>query len=332
MTMLDEPAVVMPSDVTEPAAHPERGHLTRTTALTGAAAALFLLPHAPGAVGRFTRGVSFDFLGLLLESLPFLLAGAALGALVERRVLHRLLPAARRNPHLAVLLAPFVGAALPLCDCGIVPLARRLRGAGGAALNAFIAGAPLTNPIVVISTVLAFPGQPVLVMGRFACGIAVAFLVALLALKPAGNRPTDPPPASSSEPARESLRTHVAGELGSSLPILILGCLAAAVLKTALPSGAFALLADQPLLAAAAMMLLAFAMSLCSQADAFVAAALPVGTLPRLAFLVLGPQLDIKTALLYGRSFGRRWLYSYAAVVVPGVLVATVLWTSWFPA
>ena len=48
-----------------------------------------------------------------------------------------------------------------------------------------------------------------------------------------------------------------------------------------------------------------------------------------LAFLVLGPQLDIKTALLYGRSFGRRWVLSYASVVVPGVLLTTVLWTSW---
>jgi uncharacterized membrane protein YraQ (UPF0718 family) len=234
------------------------------------------------------------------------------------------LVAARRHPVLSVVLAPFVGTALPLCDCGIVPVARRLRGAGGAALNAFVAGAPLTNPIVVISTVLAFPGQPGMVVGRFACGITVAFAVAALARTPdAALRPD------AHTHAGDGLRGHVATELAKSLPTLVIGCLVAAVLKAAIPVSALQALVDEPLLAAVAFMLLAFVMSLCSQADAFVAAALPIGTLPRLAFLVLGPQLDIKTALLYGRSFGRRWVVSYAAVVVPGVLLCTVLWTSW---
>jgi uncharacterized membrane protein YraQ (UPF0718 family) len=286
--------------------------------------ALAVAPRMSGPVGDFARRVSFDFLGLVLESLPFLLVGAVLAAVAERRMLARLLPAARRHPVLAVALAPLIGTALPLCDCGIVPVARRLRGAGNAALNAFVAGAPLTNPIVIVSTVLAFPGQPGMVLGRFACGLAVAFAVAALARAPQATKAVD---AHSHEGA--GVRGHVATELSKSLPTLVIGCLVAAALKAAIPMSALQAFVDEPLLAAVAFMALAFVMSLCSQADAFVAAALPIGTLPRLAFLVLGPQLDIKTALLYGRSFGRRWVVSYAAVVVPGVLMTTVLWTSW---
>ena len=328
MTVLGERPVLPDTSDAVPADDPT---LPRATSvLVGVLAiALAVLPRAGGTAGRFSRAVGFDFLGLLLESLPFLLAGAALGALVERRLLHRLLPAARRNPRLAVVLAPLVGSALPLCDCGIVPVARRLRGAGGAALNAFVAGAPLTNPIVVVSTVLAFPGRPGFVAGRFACGIVVALLVALLVLRPGGAGDVGEQHEAHDD---DRVRSHLAAELAGSLPVLVLGCLTAAVLKTLLPADGLAVLARQPLLGAAALMLLAFAMSLCSQADAFVAAALPVGPLPRLAFLVLGPQLDVKTALLYSRSFGRRWLTSYAAVVVPAVLVTTLLWTSWGPA
>jgi uncharacterized membrane protein YraQ (UPF0718 family) len=295
-----------------------------TLLAAGGLVVLAVAPRLSGGAGDFARQAAFDFLGLALESLPFQLVGALLGAVVERRMLARVLAGAQRRPFLAILLAPFVGTALPLCDCGIVPIARRLRGAGSAALNAFVAGAPLTNPIVVVSTVLAFPGQPGMVVGRFACGIAVAFAVAALAIAPRAAAPTDPHAHVAGGP-----RGHVAAELTKSLPTLVIGCLVAAVLKAALPTGALQALADQPLLAAVAFMALAFAMSLCSQADAFVAAALPIGTLPRLAFLVLGPQLDIKTALLYGRSFGRRWVLSYASVVVPGVLLTTVLWTSW---
>jgi uncharacterized membrane protein YraQ (UPF0718 family) len=117
----------------------------------------------------------------------------------------------------------------------------------------------------------------------------------------------------------------VSAELRRTGPILVAGAAAAAAVKAVVPISALTSVTSQPLLGAIALMALAFVMSLCSQADAFVAAALPVGALPRLAFLVLGPILDLRLAVLYRHAFGGRWLAGYAAVVVPTALVAVTV-------
>ena len=103
-------------------------------------------------------------------------------------------------------------------------------------------------------------------------------------------------------------------------------------MKGFVPGSFFSALGAQPLLAAIVLMALAFLLSICSSADAFVAASLPLGALPRLVFLVLGPMFDLRLAALYRREFGSRWLRSYAAVVVPSVLVLAIAWTTWGPA
>jgi uncharacterized membrane protein YraQ (UPF0718 family) len=271
-------------------------------------------------------GAALTFVSLVAESLPFLLVGALISTLLSGRWATRVLVGAGRHPRLAAALAPLAGAALPLCDCGLLPIARRLRGSiGGRTVGSFLAGAPLTNPIVVVTTFLAFPGQPGMVLARVLCGVAIAMAVAGLL--------TSPPSACTTEhdhdydhhddePARTPLAA-VAGELRRTGPMLVAGAAAAAVIKAVIPVSALTSVTSQPLLGALALMAVAFVMSLCSQADAFVAAALPVGGLPRLAFLVLGPVLDLRLAVLYRHAFGGRWLVGYAAVVVPTALVAT---------
>jgi uncharacterized protein len=80
------------------------------------------------------------------------------------------------------------------------------------------------------------------------------------------------------------------------------------------------------LLGAGLLMTLAFILSLCSEADAFVAVSFiqfPLG--PQLAFLVFGPILDIKLALLYGATFGRAFVVRLLVVTVPLVLVGAML-------
>ena len=187
---------------------------------------------------------------------------------------------------------------------------------------------------MIVSTLLAFPGNVAMVLGRVVVGVGVAMLAASLA-----------PPQAAREVAVPAGVSMAAGErhdeagfldrLGSEVtavgPTLVLGALAAGLIKGLVPIGALATVSAQPLLAAGAMMLLAFLMSICSQADAFVAASLPVGNLPRLAFLALGPMLDLRLSALYRREFGSRWLAGYAAVVVPAVLVLSTAWATWGP-
>jgi len=76
-------------------------------------------------------------------------------------------------------------------------------------------------------------------------------------------------------------------------------------------------------------MAFAFVLSLCSEADAFVAVSFTVFPLgAQLAFLVFGPVLDAKLALLYGSTFGRGFVLRLAAVTAPVVLVGSL----WFGA
>ena len=70
---------------------------------------------------------STRFLGIFIEAAPFLLLGTAVSGLLEvfvsREDVTRWLP---RNPILATIAGAFMGFAFPVCECGVVPVTRRL--------------------------------------------------------------------------------------------------------------------------------------------------------------------------------------------------------------
>jgi uncharacterized membrane protein YraQ (UPF0718 family) len=84
--------------------------------------------------------------------------------------------------------------------------------------------------------------------------------------------------------------------------------------------------ANDPILGALALMALAFALSLCSEADAFVAVSFTSFSLgSQLAFLVLGPVLDTKLAVLYGATFRRQFALRVLAVAGPVALAGALV-------
>ena len=128
------------------------------------------------------------FQGLLIEALPFLLLGVTIAGLarwlVPQSTWVRRLP---RHPLLAPLVGALLGFALPACECGNVPVARRLL-ASGAPLGTgfgFLFAAPVLNPIVLASTWAAFPDKTWLLWARPAGAFLIALsLSALLGLLP----------------------------------------------------------------------------------------------------------------------------------------------------
>ena len=101
------------------------------------------------------------FVSIILEALPFIVFGCILsGALEEllpQRFIQRMLP---KNRFLAIVCSSFMGFLLPMCECGIVPVMRRLLAKGMPASCAvtYMLSAPVINPIVLWSTMLAFSG------------------------------------------------------------------------------------------------------------------------------------------------------------------------------
>jgi uncharacterized protein len=261
------------------------------------------------------------FVAITIQAMPFLVLGVAISAVVAAFVpsglLPRLLP---RRPALAVPAAAAAGAALPGCECGSVPVARRLvaRGAPGPAAMAFLLSAPAINPVVLVATAVAFPGRPEVVLARFLASLIAAVVVGLVwarrgddLLERARRRFTDdgPPVAVLTRTAQHDL-LHAGG-------FLIVGAATAATLQTVVPRSALDAVADSGPLALLALAGLAVVMAICSEADAFVAASLTEFSLTaRLAFMVVGPMVDVKLVALQAGTFGRRFALRFAPLTL----------------
>ena len=273
------------------------------------------------------------FCGVFLQAVPFLVLGVLISGLVATFVspdrLTRWLP---RRPVGAVLTAGVAGAALPGCECASVPVARRLFGEGsaGAAALTFMLSSPAINPVVLVATAVAFPGQPAMVLARAVASLASAVVVGVLWSR-WGRLSWITRALPRSEHSGES-RWTVFSEAArhdflQAASYLVIGAAAAAALRVVVPPWVFEHVAGHLLIGVVTMALLAFVLALCSEADAFVAASLTmVPLLPRLVFLVVGPAVDVKLVALQAGLFGRAFALRFAPLtLVVTTVVATIV-------
>lgn len=250
-----------------------------------------------------------------------------IAATVTPQKLARLLP---RRPTAAILTAGVGAAALPGCECGSVPIARRLFGDGtvGAAALTFMLAAPAINPVVLVATAVAFPGEPLPVLARCVASLLTAVVMGLLWTrfgKPEWITRVLPTSAPASD-SRWTVFTEAARhDFLQAASFLVLGAAAAAVLHVVVPGWVYEHLAGQLVLGIVVMAVLAVVLSLCSEADAFVAASLSMlPLLPRLVFLVVGPAVDVKLFAMQAGMFGRAFAIRFAPLsFVVAVLAGT---------
>ncbi len=267
------------------------------------------------------------FLGIFIEAAPFLLLGTLVSGLldvfVSRDDIARLTP---RSPVLATIAGAFMGFAFPVCECGVVPVVRRLFGKGlpMSVGVTFLLAAPVMNPIVVASTFTAFGWGPIFI-GRFVITAVVAISAGLVFAL--GARPQDVLLPRGLVPA--------AGGSGSALPVyrrpalgagllralgiaadeffemgryLVIGSMLAAGMQTLVSQDVLLALGTGPVTSVIVMQIMAFVLSVCSTVDAFLALAF-VGTFTAgsiLAFLTFGPMVDIKSTMMFLGVFQRR--------------------------
>jgi uncharacterized protein len=272
------------------------------------------------------------FCGVFVQALPFLVLGVVVSGLVAAFVtpdrLARWLP---RRGGAAVLVAGVGGAALPGCECGSVPVARRLfDGASGAAALTFMLSAPAINPVVLVATSVAFPGEPRMVLARLIGSLLTAVVMGALWLRwgRADWVTRRLPKTHDADASRWTVFTEAARhDFLTAASYLVLGAAAAAALRVLLPPWVFEHLAGHVVLAVVMMALLAVVLALCSEADAFVAASLTaIPLLPKLVFLVVGPAVDVKLFAMQAGMFGRRFAIRFApATFVVATLVATAV-------
>ncbi|MEV5352152.1 permease [Streptomyces sp. NPDC052693] len=276
------------------------------------------------------------FTAIAVQGVPFLLLGtvvsAAIGAFVPQRVLTRLLP---RREALAVPVAGAAGVVLPGCECASVPVAGSLmrRGVAPAAALAFLLSAPAINPVVLVSTSIAFPGQPAMVLGRLAASLGTAVVMGWLWARFGRAEWLRLPQRATGHEPGGGVRAFVAGLQHDFLHaggFLVVGAAAAATFAVTVPRSVLDVFTGSPWLSVLLLALLAVVLCVCSEADAFVAASLS-GFSPtaRLAFMVVGPMVDLKLLALQAGTFGRGFAVRFSAatwVVAVGSSVLTGWW------
>lgn len=270
----------------------------------------------------------YAFLSILLEGLPFLLAGAILSGIMEEylppSLMTRILPS---NPGSAIVASAFVGLIIPVCECGIVPVVRRLlrKGLPVSCGITYMLAAPIVNPLVILSTLAAFRGQGALEMTllRFALGVTVAVMAGLICTRFAPFsilRPGLFGPEVGDHHHHHSPGNGIMGRFSNVAStstkdfldvsvFFVLGAAAAALFGTAVNQEIILPLASNLPLSIASLMGLASVLSVCSTTDAFIAATLTTFPMAsKLAFLVFGPMLDFKLLFLYGAAFSKRFI------------------------
>jgi uncharacterized protein len=282
------------------------------------------------------------FGSLLIQALPFVLLGALASAAIEVFVPIGTLERLAELPRpLQLPAAGLAGVAFPICECGSVPVARRLaaKGLAPAAAVTFMLAAPVVNPVVIASTFVAFRGRSALwtmVLGRFRLGLLVAVVVGWVVgdrsrdelLRPRTDDVPQPVDLGPPEPRWRSFFVHLGNDFLFMGRFLLLGATIAAVVQTFLPASAIDGVARIPVVSLLVMMGLAFVLSLCSESDAFIAASFtPFGPAAQLAFLVFGPMVDFKLAALYMGTFKRGFFPTMLVAVTATTLVAT-MWIS----
>ncbi len=257
------------------------------------------------------------FLGIFIEAAPFLLAGSLVSGFIElflnRDTLLRFTP---RRALPAALLGTGLGLIFPVCECGVVPVTRRLyqKGLPMPIGIAFLLAAPVINPVVIASTWAAFGWGPIL-WGRVGFTFIIALLIGLMFQRATAAETFTP--AVSGQITASCTHSHApaatsGGRIGAALRhagddfldmarYLVIGSLLAAAMQTLVPQAVLLAIGSNPVTSVLAMLLLAFVLSICSTVDAFVALAFAGIFTPAsiLVFLVFGPMVDIKSSAMF---------------------------------
>lgn len=284
------------------------------------------LPHSVLQMGTI-------FLSIVIEAIPFVLLGCiisgALQVFLTPERVQKILP---KNKFLAILVGSFLGFFFPSCECGIVPIVTQFmrKGVPEHTAFAFMVTAPIINPIVLFSTYIAFGNSArfafLRALGSFIVALIIGSWIAYFNRSPilkaelqdhSEHSHIDNEEKKSFSGNIWSVLVHGIDEFFDTGRYLIIGALIASGMQVFLPTQFMLQLTSSKIVGILVMLVLAFTMSLCSEADAFVGSSLLslFGTNAIVAFLVFGPMVDIKNLMMMKRSFHGKFILQLIALI-----------------
>ncbi|MCR8930042.1 permease [Priestia megaterium] len=275
------------------------------------------------------------FISILIEALPFILLGVIISGIIQIFVTDEMMAKAiPKNKFGAIVLASVIGALFPACECGIVPITRRLMAKGVPLYAAipFMLTGPIINPVVLFATFVAFGNDWKIMIERgvvaFLVSLVVGLILAFQFKTPQVKNEIHVHAASKkmSEKIGDALK-HTIDEFFSVGKFVIIGGLIAAAMQTYVKTSTLMALGHGVVSSNVVMMGLSYILSLCSSADAFIASSFrsTFNDSAVIAFLVFGPMFDIKNTLMMLSQFKTKFVFSLFIYVFILVLVLSLL-------
>ena len=281
------------------------------------------------------------FLGIFLEALPFLLLGAIASSIINLYIseesIARIIP---KNPFAAIGVALIAALITPVCECAIIPVVRRLIQKGipvhiGVVL---LMGAPILNFIVFGSTYYAFQNNLSIAYGRFIICVLASIIVSVIIYmlfskqKVLKTHREDfmtkvPINDNKGDSKWKGILHHTCHEFFTIGKYFIIGAVFASVAQVYMEDSYIMQAGKSSVEGTAVMMGLAYVLSLCSEADAFVAASFSKMFSPEaiIGFLVFGPILDFKNTFVMLASFRIKFVLLFIMIVTIVVYVLSLI-------
>ncbi len=230
--------------------------------------------------------------------------------------------------------AALFGVPMPICSCGVLPLAASLRrqGASSSATASFLASTPQTgvDSLLVTYALLGWVFALFRALAAFISGIFCGWSVQSI------TPPHIEQESSESTRSTRSLRQRLKEALEHgfiTLPRdiarpLIIGLILSGILTEWIPQNGFESHLNQPLISMFIMILIGLPLYICSSASVplaytFIQAGITPGA--ALVFLILGPATNMATLTTLGQLIGKRAAIIFLIVLTACALFAGIL-------
>lgn len=270
------------------------------------------------------HNISVIFISIFFESLPFLILGSLISAIIETFIsndtLSKLIP---KNKILGSFVGVVLGFFLPACDCAVIPVSKRLlkkKVPVNVAIS-FMLASPIINPVVLLSTYYAFyKTNPSIFWYRLIFGIIIALIIGVIMGIIFGKKEVitnnsdeececDCHCHHKSKNKFVQILKHTAFDLFDVVKYLMFGAMIASLVQVLIPRNIIAMFNNNNVLSIIVLCLFAYLISLCSTSDSFVGKSLlsSFSKSSILAYLLIGPMIDIKNTIVllgnYKKSF-----------------------------
>lgn len=290
----------------------------------------------------------WSFLGIVVESLPFIIIGSLVSAIIQvflsEELIRKCIP---RISILGYLGAVVSGILFPICECAIVPITRSLIKKGlpiGIGVS-FMLAVPIVNPIVIMSTYYAFPDNNFILLFRIIGGALVALVVGVIigSIYKGKDKESllkeniitircqcciDNNKITTSKMQKFiNLINHGSNEFLNISVYFIIGAFISSIFSTLVNNDVLSKISPNNISGIFLMMILSFLLSLCSEADAFVAKGFlsNFGLGPIVAFLIMGPMMDLKNAFLAFGVFENKFVIRLITIITISVASLALL-------